>query len=208
MLKEIFEQPEAVGNAIRGRLDHVNNSALLSGLNMDAQDLVTIKRIIIAACGTSLNAGLIGEYYLEDLAGLVTEVEQAAEFRYRNPLVDAETLCLIISQSGETADSLAALREAKLKGSQVAAICNVVGSTISRESGRGIYLHAGPEIGVASTKAFTCQVSVLLMMALKFARARRYTYTDAAELINEIEKIPEGANCKNVNFKMARAIYS
>ena len=144
MLKEIFEQPDALKNAIRGRLDHPNGSAILSGLNMTPQDIGTINRVIIA-----------------------------------------------ISQSGETADTLAALREAKMKGAQVMGLCNVVGSTIAREAGRGIYLHAGPEIGVASTKAFTCQVSVLLMMALKFARAHRMTRQTGVELAQEIETIPD-----------------
>ncbi len=190
MLKEIFEQPAALKNAIRGRLDHQNGSAFLAGLNLTPRGLVEIQRLIIAACGTSLHAGMVGEYFFEDLAGMVTEVEQAAEFRYRNPIVDPGTLVLAISQSGETADTLAALREGLTKGAHVAAICNVVGSTIAREAGRGVYLHAGPEIGVASTKAFTCQVSVLLMMALKFARARRLRRQDGALLAAEIERLP------------------
>ncbi len=191
MLKEIFEQPEAIRNAIRGRLDHEVGSAILSGLNMTPQDLVHINRVIIAACGTSMHAGMVGEYFFEDLADLLSEVEQAAEFRYRNPIIDGRSLIVAVSQSGETADTLAALREAKMKGGQVAGLCNVVGSTIAREAGRGVYLHAGPEIGVASTKAFTCQVSVLLMMALKFGRARRYTRDAGLELAEEIESIPD-----------------
>lgn len=191
MLKEIFEQPEAIRNSIRGRLDHKIGSAILSGLNMSPQDLVQINRVIIAACGTSMHAGMVGEYFFEDLADLLTEVEQAAEFRYRNPIIDDQSLIIAISQSGETADTLAALREAKMKGGQVAGLCNVVGSTIAREAGRGVYLHAGPEIGVASTKAFTCQVAVLLMMALKFGRARRLTRQKGVELAQEIESVSD-----------------
>jgi glucosamine--fructose-6-phosphate aminotransferase (isomerizing) len=191
MLKEIYEQPESLRNAIRGRLDRTEGTAILSGLNARPRDLVNIDRIIIAACGTSLHAGMVGEYYFEDLAGIVTEVDQAAEFRYRNPIITRNTLTLAISQSGETADTLAAVREAKQKGSHVAALCNAVGSTIARETGRGVYLHAGPEIGVASTKAFTCQVTVLLMLALKFARAHRLTRQAGIELVEEIERLPE-----------------
>ena len=191
MLKEIYEQPDSLKNAIRGRLDHKIGTAILSGLNMNPQNMVAIKRIIIAACGTSMHAGMVGEYYFEDLANLITDVEQAAEFRYRNPIVDDSCLLVAISQSGETADTLAALREAKMKGAQIAGLCNVVGSTIAREAARGVYLHAGPEIGVASTKAFTCQVSVLLMMALKFARSRRMATADGLKLAEEIERIPE-----------------
>ncbi|MDD3154800.1 MAG: glutamine--fructose-6-phosphate transaminase (isomerizing), partial [Victivallaceae bacterium] len=159
MLKEIFEQPESTANTIRGRLDRNLNSACLNGLGLTPFELAHIRRIVIAACGTSMHAGMVGEYFFEDIAGIPSEVEQAAEFRYRNPIIDPDTLVLPISQSGETADTLAAVREAKNKGAIVAAICNVVGSTIARESGRGIYLHAGPEIGVASTKAFTSQVT-------------------------------------------------
>jgi glucosamine--fructose-6-phosphate aminotransferase (isomerizing) len=191
MLKEIYEQPESLRNAIRGRLDHTEGTAILSGLHAQPRDLVNIDRIIVAACGTSLHAGMVGEYYFEDLAGIVTEVDQAAEFRYRNPIITRNTLTLAISQSGETADTLAAVREAKQKGSHVASLCNAVGSTIARETGRGVYLHAGPEIGVASTKAFTCQVTVLLMLALKFARAHRLTRQAGIELVEEIERLPE-----------------
>ena len=191
MLKEIFEQPEAIANSIRGRLDEEQGTGALSGLNLTPQDLATINRIIIAACGTSLHAGMVGEYYFEDLADIPTEVEQAAAFRYRNPIIHPGTMIIAISQSGETADTLAAVREAKNKGAIVAGICNVVGSTIPRETGRGIYLHAGPEIGVASTKAFTCQVATLLMMALKFGRARRLSRQNGIELVADIHRIPE-----------------
>ena len=191
MLKEIFEQPDALANSIRGRLDESLGTGTLSGLNLSAHDLVSINRIIIAACGTSLHAGMVGEYFFEDLADIPTEVEQAAEFRYRNPIINPGTFILAISQSGETADTLAAVREAKQKGATVAGICNVVGSTIPRETGRGVYLHAGPEIGVASTKAFTCQVAILLMMALKFGRSRRLSRQTGIELVADIKRIPD-----------------
>ena len=191
MLKEIFEQPESLSNSIRGRLNHNLNSAVLSGLGLTPHELAKISRIVIAACGTSLHAGMEGEYFFEDIAGIPAEVEQAAEFRYRNPIIDPDTLVLPISQSGETADTLAAVREAMNKGAIVAALCNVVGSTIAREAGRGIYLHAGPEISVASTKAFTCQVTVLLMLALMLGRNRRLSREDGGALMREIESIPE-----------------
>jgi glucosamine--fructose-6-phosphate aminotransferase (isomerizing) len=191
MLKEIFEQPDALANSIRGRLDESLGTGILSGLNLSPHDLVSVNRIIIAACGTSLHAGMVGEYFFEDLADIPTEVEQAAEFRYRNPIINPGTFILAISQSGETADTLAAVREAKYKGATVAGICNVVGSTIPRETGRGVYLHAGPEIGVASTKAFTCQVAILLMMALKFGRSRRLSRQTGIELVADIRRIPD-----------------
>ncbi len=191
MLKEIYEQPDAIANAIRGRLDSELATGILSGLDLSPRDFAMINRVLVAACGTSMHAGMMGEYFFEDLADLPTEVEQAAEFRYRNPIIEPNTLVLAISQSGETADTLAAVREATTKGAIVAGICNVVGSTIARETGRGLYLHAGPEIGVASTKAFTCQVAVLLILALKFGRSRRLHRDQAVELISEIERIPE-----------------
>jgi glucosamine--fructose-6-phosphate aminotransferase (isomerizing) len=190
MLKEICEQPEALANAIRGRLDVRAANTRLNGLNLSPYELARIQRIVIAACGTSMHAGMVGRYYFEDLAALPVDVEQAAEFRYRNPIIHPETLVIPISQSGETADTLAAVREAANKGAIVTAVCNVVGSTIARESGRCIYLHAGPEIGVASTKAFTCQVSVLLMLAIHLGRNRRLSCQAALELIAEIENIP------------------
>lgn len=190
-LKEIFEQPEAVRNSFRGRLDLDQGTAVLNGLNFTPRELAEISRIIIAACGTSLHAGMMGDYYFEDLADIPTEIEQAAEFRYRNPIIRPQTMVITISQSGETADTLAAVREAKQKGAIVAGLCNVVGSTIARETGRGIYLHAGPEIGVASTKAFTCQVTVLLMMALKFGRVRRLSRHEGMKYTQEILEIPD-----------------
>ena len=191
MIKEIFEQPEAIRNTIRGRIDPHRGTAILSGLNLTPRELVDIQRLLIVGCGTSMNAGLIGEYAVEDFAAIPAEVEQAAEFRYRNPIVGSRDMVLAISQSGETADTLSAVREAVEKGSLVAALVNVVGSTIARETGRGIYLHAGPEISVASTKAFTSQVSVLLMIALKVARAHRLSSDKGIAIAQEIERIPE-----------------
>ena len=191
MIKEIFEQPEAIRNTIRGRIDSNRGTAILSGLNLTPRELVDIQRLLIVGCGTSMNAGLIGEYAVEDFAAMPAEVEQAAEFRYRNPIVGSRDMVLAISQSGETADTLAAVREAVEKGSLVAALVNVVGSTIARETGRGIYLHAGPEISVASTKAFTSQVSVLLMVALKLARAHRLSQEKGTIIAKEIQRIPE-----------------
>jgi glucosamine--fructose-6-phosphate aminotransferase (isomerizing) len=191
MLKEMFEQPGAIRNAVRGRLDFDMGTALLSGLDFSPRDAAQIGRVLVVGCGTSMNAGMVGEYAFEEMAGIPAEVEQAAEFRYRNPIVTPNDLVVAISQSGETADTLAAVREAKHKGAVVAGICNVVGSTIARETGRGVYLHAGPEIGVASTKAFTCQVAVMLMMALKLARGRRMPRHNGEELCRWIERLPE-----------------
>ena len=191
MLKEIYEQPESIWNTIRGRMDSDRGNAVLSGLNVNPRDLAELHRVLLIGCGTSLNAGLVGEYAIEDFAGIPAEVEQAAEFRYRNPIVGAKDLVLAVSQSGETADTLAAVREAVDKGALVAALVNVVGSTIARETGRGIYLHAGPEISVASTKAFTSQVSCLLMIALKFARAARMSRERGVRFVKEIEAIPD-----------------
>lgn len=190
MLKEVFEQPEAIRNAIRGRVDLDRGTAILSGLGLSPRELVDFQRLLVVGCGTSLNAGLVGEYAVEDFAAMLGEVEQAAEFRYRNPIVGSKDLVLAISQSGETADTLAAVREAIDKGAMVAGLVNVVGSTIARETGRGIYLHAGPEISVASTKAFTCQVSVLLLVALKLARGRRMSRQEGMTIARQIESIP------------------
>ncbi|MDD3886193.1 MAG: glutamine--fructose-6-phosphate transaminase (isomerizing) [Victivallaceae bacterium] len=191
MLKEIFEQPESIANAIRGRVDHELGSAILNGMNLSPRELAQITHIVIAGCGSSMHAGLVGEYYFEDIAGISTSVEQAAEFRYRNPIIEPNTLVIPISQSGETADTIAAVREAVQKGAIVTAICNVVGSTIAREAGRGVYLHAGPEISVASTKAFSSQVVMLLLFALRLGRNRRFSRSDGMLLANEIERIPE-----------------
>jgi glucosamine--fructose-6-phosphate aminotransferase (isomerizing) len=190
MLKEIHEQTDSLGNAIRGRLDLNLGTSVLAGMGTSARDLADLNRVVIVGCGTSLHAGLVGEYAFEDLADINAEVQQAAEFRYRNPIVGSRDLVVAISQSGETADTLAAVREANQKGAFVMSLCNVVGSTIARETGRGVYLHAGPEISVASTKAFTCQVAVLLMMALKIGRGRRYSRDEGIRLAREIEMIP------------------
>ncbi len=191
MLKEIYEQPEALRNTQRGRLDLDNGTAVLSGLNLKPREIADLSRILMVACGTSLNAGLVGQYAFEDIAHIPAKVEQSAEFRYRNPIILAGDLLLAISQSGETADTLAAVREAQQKGALVAGICNVVGSTVARETGRGVYIHAGPEISVASTKAFTCQVSVLLMLALKIARCGRLSLSEGRVVAEEIARLPE-----------------
>jgi len=211
MLKEIFEQPTAIRNAIRGRLDMERGNAILSGLDVDAREIVNIDRTVILGCGTSMNAGLVGEYAIEDFAGIMAEVEQAAEFRYRNPIIRSSDLVIAISQSGETADTLAAVREAVDKGALVGSLVNVVGSTIARETERGLYLHAGPEISVASTKAFTCQVSALLMIALKFARSRRMSREQGIKFCKHIEQIPnlvESVLTKNDAIKEVATAYT
>lgn len=191
MLKEIFEQPRSIADCLRGRLNTSNGSIQLGGLVNVMDELVAAKRIVIAACGTSWHSGLVGEYLFEYLAKTPVEVEYASEFRYRDPLIGKGDVLLVISQSGETADTLAALREAKKKGATVLGICNVVGSTISRETGAGVFTHAGPEIGVASTKAFTAQVAVLTMMAIQLGQAKGHIDEDRArELINELDNIP------------------
>ena len=158
MLKEIREQPDTVRDACRGRLRRAEGTAAFGGLNLTARQLRRVRRVVFAACGTSWHAALVGEYLIERLANLPVEVEYAGEFRYRNAPLDDRTLVFVLSQSGETADTLGALREAKRRGHPTLAICNVVGSTIAREADGGIYLHAGPEVGVASTKAFSAQV--------------------------------------------------
>lgn len=191
MLKEIHEQPDALRNTIRGRLDPQGATAVLAGLNLPPRELAAIRRLVIIGCGTSLHAGMVGKYLFESLADLPTSPEQAAEFRYSNPIVGPDDWVVALSQSGETADTLAAVRESIRKGALVSGLCNVVGSTIAREAARGVYLHAGPEISVASTKAFTAQVTALLMMALKMGRTRRLSYEDGSRLVAEIERIPE-----------------
>jgi glucosamine--fructose-6-phosphate aminotransferase (isomerizing) len=190
MLKEIFEQPQTVKNALRGRLDADAAMARFGGLNMTSAELRAVDRIVIAACGTSWHAGLVGEHLLEELAHLPTEVEYASEFRYRNAPFDKNTLLLVITQSGETLDTLAGLRETKRRGHKVLAICNVVGSTIAREADGGIYLHAGPEIGVASTKAFVSQVTVLALFALFMGRIRMLSVQDGIRMLCALEAIP------------------
>lgn len=190
MLKEIFEQPESLRNTMRGRLLLADGTAKLAGLDSNIKELRSINRIIIIACGTSYYAGMVGEYMIEDLAGIPVEVEYASEFRYRNPIINPGTLVLTISQSGETADTLAALKEAQHKGATVLGICNAVGSSIARYSNGGVYLHAGPEIGVASTKAFTSQVAVLAMIALLLGRQRHISFEKGIDIAKAIYEIP------------------
>ena len=191
MLKEIFEQPDALANTIRGRLDPAGGTAFLSGLSLSPRELAAVRRVVIVGCGTSLHAGMVGKYLFEKLADIPTAPEQAAEFRYSNPIVGPDDWVIALSQSGETADTLAAVRESIRKGALVSGLCNVVGSTIAREAGRGVYLHAGPEISVASTKAFTAQVTALLMTALKLGRTRRLSFEDGDRLVKEISRLPE-----------------
>ncbi len=191
MLKEIYEQPDALEAAMRGRLDDADSTAHFGGLNLSAQQLRQVDRVIMTACGTSYHAALVGEYLFEEFARLPVEVEYASEFRYRNPPIDRNTVVLAITQSGETADTLAALRESKRMGHTTLAICNAVGSSIAREADGGVYLHAGPEIGVASTKAFTSQVSTLAMLALYFGRTRHLSSIQGQRMIEELHALPE-----------------
>jgi glucosamine--fructose-6-phosphate aminotransferase (isomerizing) len=190
MMKEIHEQPETIRNAMRGRLILEKGNVKLGGLQHVMEKLLAAKRYVIVACGTSWHAGLVGEYMLEHIAKIPTEVEYASEFRYRNPILSKDDVVFCISQSGETADTLAALREAKSKGATALGIVNVVGSTIARESQGGVYIHAGPEIGVASTKAFTSQITVLALIALMIARAKGMTETDGKMLAKELDALP------------------
>ncbi|MGC8744650.1 MAG: glutamine--fructose-6-phosphate transaminase (isomerizing) [Verrucomicrobiia bacterium] len=191
MLKEIFEQPKTIRNAMRGRINYEEGTATFGGLNMSTAELRAIDRIVMPACGTSWHAALVGEHYFEEFAHIPSEVEYASEFRYRGAPLEKNTLVLIITQSGETADSLAGLREAKRRGHKVLSICNVVGSTIAREADGGIYLHAGPEIGVASTKAFTSQITVLALFAILMGRIRNLSITRASHILKALEKIPD-----------------
>jgi glucosamine--fructose-6-phosphate aminotransferase (isomerizing) len=191
MLKEIFEQAETVKNAMRGRILIDEGTARLDGLNLVLPELRSINRIILIGCGTSWHSALIGEYMIEENAGIPVEVEYASEFRYRNPIIDANTLVFVISQSGETADTLAALREAAHRGATVLGICNVVGSSIARETQGGVYLHAGPEIGVASTKAFTSQLTVLALLTLLLGRMRRISPTEGMVIARALDQIPK-----------------
>lgn len=191
MLKEIMEQPETVRNSIRGRIVLDQGTVKLGGLIDVVDSLVEKKRIIITACGTSWHSGLVGEYMIEQFCRIPTEVEYASEFRYRNPIVSKDDAIFFISQSGETADTLAALHEAKMKGALVLGICNVVGSSIARETNAGVYTHAGPEIGVASTKAFTSQLVVLALIALLIARRKNLSRVDGKTIAEELLAIPE-----------------
>jgi glutamine---fructose-6-phosphate transaminase (isomerizing) len=191
MLKEIMEQPESLRNTLRGRLLEEDGTAKLGGLNIEDADLLQVNRIVFTACGTSWHSALIGEYMMEELARIPSEVEYASEFRYRNPIVDDRTLVVGISQSGETADTLAALREAKRRGARTLGLVNVVGSTIAREVDGGIYLHAGPEIGVASTKAFTSQIAALALLTLKMGRLRALSILQGREVVRALGRLPE-----------------
>ncbi|MDG1425847.1 MAG: glutamine--fructose-6-phosphate transaminase (isomerizing) [Flavobacteriales bacterium] len=192
MLKEIYEQPKSIVDTMRGRLDLINNDIKLGGISDYSNKLINSKRIIIVACGTSWHAGLIGEYILEDFTRIPVEVEYASEFRYRNPIINNEDVIIAISQSGETADTLAAIELAKSKGATVLGICNVVGSSIARTTHEGIYTHAGPEIGVASTKAFTTQVIVLILLALKVGKLKgNLTLTEYHQVISELDSISD-----------------
>jgi glucosamine--fructose-6-phosphate aminotransferase (isomerizing) len=190
MLKEIMEQPESTRNSMRGRLLIEEGSAKLGGLNDIIDRLVNSKRILISACGTSWHAALVGEYMLEQYARIPVEVEYASEFRYRNPILSGEDSIFFISQSGETADTLAALKEAKSRGALALGICNVVGSTIARESMSGVYIHAGPEIGVASTKAFTAQLVVLALITLLISKRKGLKPSEGKKIADALDEIP------------------
>lgn len=191
MLKEIFEQPKALRNTMRGRIDLESATSVFGGLSLSNKELRKIKRIVFTACGTSWHSALGGEYLFEELAGIPVEVEYASELRYRNPPIDDETLVFGITQSGETADTLAALREMKRKGHPTMAICNVVGSSIAQEVQGGVYLHAGPEIGVASTKAYTCQYLALVLLAIYFGRIRNLSHEAGRRLLDQTSQIPD-----------------
>jgi glutamine---fructose-6-phosphate transaminase (isomerizing) len=191
MLKEIHEQPDTVANAMRGRLDDAEGTARFGGLNLTPAQLRAVDRVVMTACGTSYHAGLVGEHLFEEFARIPVEVEYASELRYRNPPMDRNTILLAITQSGETADTLAAMRESKRMGHPTLAICNAVGSSIAREADGGVYLHAGPEIGVASTKAFTSQATVLAMLALYFGRMRHLSIARGQRIVSELRALPD-----------------
>ena len=191
MLKEIFEQPVSIENAFRGRLSDEEASAKLGGLNLSPSELRDIDRIVLCGCGTAFHAAMVGEYLIETLARIPTEVEISSEFRYRNLPLDKNTLVFTISQSGETIDTLAALREARRKGHRVLGLVNSVGSTIARESDGGVYLHAGPEIGVAATKSFTSQVTTLALLALLLGRMRHLSLAEGRTILEEIRALPD-----------------
>lgn len=189
MLKEIFEQPEAIENAIRGRVLSSDGNVKLGGLEDVRERLKEINRLVVVACGTAYHAGLVGKYMLEEYAGIRADVEYGSEFRYRKPILDSKTAVLAVSQSGETADTLAAVREAKNKGALSLGIVNVVGSTVARETDAGIYNHAGPEIGVASTKAFTSQLSILALLTVFLGRQREMSCVMGKRIVNELAEI-------------------
>ncbi|MCK9557431.1 MAG: glutamine--fructose-6-phosphate transaminase (isomerizing) [Candidatus Cloacimonetes bacterium] len=190
MLKEIFEQPITIDNGFRGRINETMGTARLGGLHLEPFELRKVKQIHLLACGTSFHAALIGKYIIEDMARIPVHAEYASEYRYRNPIIPEDTLVFVISQSGETADTLAAMREAKAKGARVLGITNVVGSTVARESDGGAYIHAGSEIGVASTKAFTSQVTILSLLAIYLGRMNHLSAVQGTEYIKALEEIP------------------
>jgi glucosamine--fructose-6-phosphate aminotransferase (isomerizing) len=190
MLKEIHEQPQSIRDVLRGRLLPEEGMVRLGGITLSDAELARVDRITITACGTSWHAGLLGEYLLEDLARIPVDVQYASEFRYKNPVIEDNTLVLAISQSGETADTLAALREAKRRGALTMGIVNTVGSSIARETDFGMYLHAGPEIGVASTKAFTSQIAALVLFSLYLGRRRSLSVLEGRTLVDALEKLP------------------
>ncbi len=211
MLKEIFEQPRTVENALRGRVDNEGATARFGGLNLTSAELRSIDRIVIAASGTSWHAALVGEYLIEELAQIPVEVEFAHEFCYRNAPLEKNTVLLVISQSGETADTLAALREARRRGHRALAIVNVVGSTVARESDGGIYMHAGPEIGVASTKAFVSTLAILALLAVHLGRMRNLSARRALEILHALEAVPkqlESILAQNNAFKKLARKYA
>jgi len=191
MLKEIFEQPKALKTCMGGRIDLRNHRIKLGGIASYLRDLTRTRRLIMAACGTAFHAGLVGEFLFERLARIPAETEYASEFRYRNPIIEDSTVVIAISQSGETLDTLAAVEEAKERGARVLGIVNVVGSSIARATDAGIYLHAGPEIGVASTKAFTAQVAVLTLLAIELGRRKHISSDQADRYIDELARIPD-----------------
>ncbi len=191
MLKEIYEQPSSIRDAMRGRLSAEEATAKLGGLEMTNAELRAVDRLVLSGCGTALHAAMAGEYIIENLAHLPVECEIASEFRYRNLPMDRDTLVFVISQSGETADTLAALRESQRKGHRTLAICNNVASTIARESDGGAYMHAGPEIGVAATKSFTSQLTILTLLGLLLGRIRHLSHAEGRVIISEMEKLPD-----------------
>ena len=191
MLKEIFEQPKALSTCMGGRIDSKNGKIILGGIADYLRELIRARHLILTACGTAFHASLVGEFLFERLARICTETEYASEFRYRNPIIEDRTVVISISQSGETADTLAAVEQAKERGAIVLGIVNVVGSSIARATDAGVYLHVGPEIGVASTKAFTAQVAVLSMLAIELGRRKHISSTEAADYIYELSKIPD-----------------
>jgi glucosamine--fructose-6-phosphate aminotransferase (isomerizing) len=191
MLKEIYEQSESIVRGMKGRLDRAHATGHLGGLNMTTEELLKVERVVIIAAGTSYHAGLVAAYLLESMAGIPAHAEIASELRYRNPIIEKNTLYFAISQSGETMDTLYAMRELQRKGARVLGICNVVGSTIARESDGGVYIHSGPEIAVASTKAFTSQMTAMYIFTLIMARLRNMSFEDGLEFIDEMEAVPE-----------------